>query len=69
MDWQQDLTQGTHIDEAYSLLWYDDIVHECVHTLKYSEFIKPVQQLIETIKLPAIYADALIPIPLYHSHQ
>ena len=68
-NWQQDLTHGNHLDAAYSLLWYDDMVNECVHALKYSGSKKLVHQLIEEIELPAIDADALIPIPLYHSRQ
>ena len=68
-NWQQKLTHGTHIDKAYSLLWYDEMVHECVHELKYSGSIIPVSQLIDAVKLPSIDADILIPIPLYHSRQ
>jgi predicted amidophosphoribosyltransferase len=68
-NWQQDLTHGNHLDAAYSLFWYDDIVHECVHTLKYFGSIKAVHQLIEAIELPTIDVDSLIPKPLYHSRQ
>ena len=68
-NWKSELTHGDHIDAAYSLLWYGDIVHECVHALKYLGSIIPVGQLVDAVTLPIIDADILVPIPLYHSRQ
>ncbi len=68
-NWQTELTHGEFLDEAYSLYWYDEVLHECIHILKYSNSIISIKNIFTITSIPNINADMIIPIPLYHAKQ
>lgn len=70
-NWVNDLTTNTGLDAAFSLFWFDDLLQDVIHQVKYNGYKRFANYLINTFSkeirelLGESKIDVLVPVPLH----
>ena len=71
VNWADELTTGSHLDCALSAFWFDELLQNLVHKIKYNNYRKITKALVGAMvrvlesELSKLNIDALIPVPLH----
>ncbi len=70
-NWKNQLTTGNYLDCAFSAFWFDELLQNLVHKIKYDNFRKITKSLVKMMvdalqpELNELDIDCLTPVPLH----